>query len=91
MGLHSKLRRSCASSMLETVTNTCLLQIQTPNTWVLQTLASASLIILYGFPCLRVTKFSSLLSSSFQRDILLTCHMTRLCCKGAIGAYWLQC
>ena len=35
------------------------------NTTVLQTLASASLVILYGFPCLRVTKFPSLLCSAF--------------------------
>ena len=45
---------------------------------------------LYGFPCL-VTKFPSLLCTFQIGDILLTCHMTRLCSKGAIGAHWLQC
>ena len=35
-------------------------------------------------------KFPSLLCFSFQiGDILLTCHMARLCSKGAIGADWL--
>jgi len=35
-------------------------------------------------------KFPSLLCFSFQiGDILVTCHMARLCSKGAIGADWL--